>query len=48
MNNQNRADWSFKDWQKEDPRGLADLEKNKPNEFNNLFNMGVNSVSYSP
>ena len=33
-----REDWDFDKWQKEDPKGLAKLEDEAPESFNELFN----------
>jgi ATP-dependent protease ClpP protease subunit len=43
MSNQKNESRTFKDWQKEDPKGLGELEKNNPEKFKNLFNKQFNS-----
>jgi hypothetical protein len=37
MNNQNRENWTFSNWQKEDPKGLEELSKNNITAFTKLF-----------
>lgn len=48
MNNQKNESWTFKDWQKEDPKGLGELEKNSPEKFKNLFDKQFNSENEEP
>ena len=33
-----RADWDFKKWQKEDPKGLEKMSAAEPEKFQELFN----------
>lgn len=48
MNTKNKENWTFKEWQKEDPAGLEALEKNSPEKFSNLFNQQFPIESKQP
>lgn len=48
--NADRATWTYTDWSKKDPAGLAELQKNAPTEFENLVKglPSQLSVMYNP
>lgn len=37
-NTEDRSNWSYKDWSKKDSKGLAEMQKNDPDAFENLKN----------
>lgn len=45
-----RADWSFADWSKKDPKGLLEMKNNNPTAFTNLVNKLPKELSpnYNP
>lgn len=49
-NTTERADWTFTDWSKKDPKGLAEMQKNDPASFNNLVSALPKNLSanYDP
>lgn len=49
-NGEDRSGWSFTDWSKKDPKGLADMQNNAPHDFENLVKglPSELSVNYDP